>query len=454
MAAPAQPGARQGLSGRCHLTPAGAGIIGAGVAILGIAFYALNLLLFAVALLAIGFVAIEYLGFAWNTRGFDADWFGSRREGTVPRVDVHGTGSAGLTLSHQGRQGFYVEIFDTHPDDFEMKAGSPRLRTFLSPGETCTLFYVFRPGTRGLYTVGPTTVVAHDALGIVFRTAVLDTRTTLFVTPPRPALGLGASFARIRTRFLGAQALRRRGYGTEFRSLREYQPTDDYRTIAWKRSTKGKYFIREFEQENRQDFLVLLDTSAGMSVGLPGESALDKAVEAAQVLAAYVARREDRIGLLGWASGATVYLPPGRGPGHLTALTRALAAVRVEEKAFQGSAALEFLTKNLPTRTHVILFTALTDPSDAFRAAYPRFTAKGHRLYTFTPSVRSFYPPVPSETDDRALRIALEMEARRHHSATQAVQALGIPLFSYEHAGAVDPVVALYSSLRAWGYAR
>jgi uncharacterized protein (DUF58 family) len=444
----------QGVAGRCHLTPAGAGVIGAGIAILGLSLYALNLLLFAVALLAIGFVAIEYLGFAWLTRGFDERWFGARREGTVPRVDVHGTGSAGVTLSHQGPRGIYVEIFDSHPDDFEMRVGSPRLRTFLSPGASATLFYVFRPGTRGLYTVGPTSVVAHDALGLVFRTALLDTRANLFVTPPRPALGAGASFARLHTRMLGVQSLRRRGYGTEFRSLREYLPTDDYRTIAWKRSGKGKYYVREFEQENRQDFLVLLDTSAGMSVGLPGQAALDKAVEAAQVLIAYVAKREDRIGLLGWASGASVFVPPGRGPAHFTTLTRALAAVQVEQRPFDGAGALAFLSGNLKSRTHVIVFTALTDPTSPFRSAYGTFTSKGHRLYAFTPSVGSFYPPVPPGLDDRALRIAREVEGRREHGAVQSVHALGIPLFTYEGGGAVDPVVALYTSLRAWGSAR
>ena len=439
---------------RGHLTPVGTGIIGAGVAILGLALYTLNILLFVVALLAIAFAGVEYLLFCYSTRGFGPEWFAARREGVLSRVDVQGTGSAGLTLALKGPRGFYAEIFDGHPQDFEVVAGSPRLSTYLGAGEEATLFYVFRPRTRGLYTVGPTTVVAHDALGLAFRSIDLDTRANLFVTPARPSLGLGAAFARLRTRFLGAQALRRRGYGTEFRSLREYLPTDDYRTIAWKRSGKGKLFIREFEQENRQDFLVLLDASATMSVGIPGQSALDKAVEATQVLAAYVARREDRIGLLAWASGPKAFVEPGRGPNHVSLLSRALAGVQPEGQPFRGDLAMEFLREKLRTRTHVFLFTGLSDPTDPFRAAYSRFTAKGHRLYAFTPSVSSFYPPLPEGLDQRVLALSQELEARRMTIATTAIRGLGIPLFPYERRGAVDPVVELYASVRSWGFAR
>lgn len=439
---------------RPRLSPQGAGIIGGGVAILGLALYALNILLFVVALLAIAFVAVEYLLFAWSTWGFGPDWFAARRDGVLSRVDVSGTGSVGLTLAHRGPRGFYVEVFDSYPDEFDMLAGSPRLRTYFAPQERVTLFYVFRPSTRGLYTVGPTTVVAHDALGLAFRSIELDTRANLFVTPSRPSLGLGASFARLRTRFLGTQALRRRGYGTEFRSLREYLPTDDYRTIAWKRSGKGKLFIREFEQENRQDFLVLLDASTSMAVGVPGSTALDKAVEATQVLAAYVGRREDRIGLLAWASGPTTYVPPGRGPNHISVLSRSLAAVQAENKPFRGEGALDFLREKLRSRTHVFLFTGLADPSEPFRVAYGRFSAKGHKLYAFTPSVPSFYPPLPRTIDQRLFELAKELDARRMNVATTSVRALGIPLFPYERRGAVDPVVELYASVRSWGFAR
>jgi uncharacterized protein (DUF58 family) len=116
------------------------------------------------------------------------------------------------------------------------------------------------------------------------------------------------------------------GDGRELRELRDHQPGDPLRRIAWRASARrGKLLVREYEREERDVVWLLLDASVELWAGKPGSAPLDHAVdEVAAVLERHLARG-DRVGLGILASRTLAWLPPDRGPSHSMRMLNALA---------------------------------------------------------------------------------------------------------------------------------
>jgi uncharacterized protein (DUF58 family) len=88
------------------------------------------------------------------------------------------------------------------------------------------------------------------------------------------------------------------GGGTELRELREMQPGDPFKQIAWKASAKrGRWLVREVEQEVQETRTIVLDVSGTMRGGPEGRRKLDYAIEAVAAEARRSIGRGDRVGL-------------------------------------------------------------------------------------------------------------------------------------------------------------
>ena len=119
---------------------------------------------------------------------------------------------------------------------------------------------------------------------------------TVRVLPPfHSRKHLPSRLARLRE-LDGRSAVRVRGQGTEFDSLREYVRGDDVRSIDWRASARTKdVVVRTWQPERDRRVVIVLDTgrtSAGRVGDIPR---LDSAMDAALLLAALAARAGDRI---------------------------------------------------------------------------------------------------------------------------------------------------------------
>ena len=94
------------------------------------------------------------------------------------------------------------------------------------------------------------------------------------------------------------RAGRRRGDGTELHELREHHPGDAFRRIAWKASARrGVLVVKEFEREERDVVVMVLDASVELWSGPMGGAPLDRAIDAAATLAVHHIGRGDLVGL-------------------------------------------------------------------------------------------------------------------------------------------------------------
>jgi uncharacterized protein (DUF58 family) len=424
-----------------------------GLALL-VAAFALELLLLLAAVAAFGLVAGEILLFHLSPAPPD-DWKGSR--GETPVVLSPGARAATeVEVEYRGPAAQLASFTDLLP--YALIAAPPGQTPprWWRTGDRAVLRSELRASARGSHVVGPLAITLLSPRRLAWEQRFLpETRSTLKVIPPAPIERVQRIGFSLYTRVQGRLALRRRGFGTEFRSLRPYEPDDDLRHVAWRRSRPGQWYVREFEQESRQDFLLLLDVTPSMLVGLPGQNALDRAVEAASLVTAFVARSgEDRVGLATATNEIRQYLRPSRGARHFRILTENLAYLRTVNGQFALAPALNELTRRLPKNTHVLLFSPLREPLQELHVAYARFRHRGHRLYAFVPQAGAFYPdPSPRAPGLRVLEWAREEEGRRTAALLSDLRGEGVPVFPYDRRGASGRVVETYAQLRAWGIA-
>lgn len=429
--------------------------ITAALAALLLGLYAMNAVLELVAVAAFGFLVSEMLWFEGRFASFGPDWFDIVRSPGPRRMPCDGDLATSVTLTLRNGPGFRAEVYETVPEAFDVREGATRLRTYVAPGEPVRLSYVVRPRVRGGYRLGPLNVIARDGFGLCYRVAVAGGDRPLTVVPPTISGRLGRIGVALFTRVQAGLSMRRRGFGSEFRSLRPYLPDDDVRHIAWKRSSPGNLYVREFDQESRQEFLVVLDLTRGMDAGLWGRNGLDVAVEAGALLANLIARTgEDRVGLLTYADGVFQYLAPGRGPGHFRRLFDNLALAAHRPGTCPLPDLLSQATARLRVRTHLFVFSSADQTGPGLDRAYASLRAHGHRAYLFVPERPGFYPDLPTPDPTGAMAWANAEETARFGAAITAARAEGLPVFPYDRRGAGDRVIFAYTQIRAWGSVR
>ena len=175
-------------------------------------------------------------------------------------------------------------------------ASGNRHRIALSPGDRVLLRTPLRPRRRGDLRALGVTVRLRGPLGLAARQKTLDVPGTVRSLPPfESRKHLPSRLARLRE-LDGRAAIRVRGQGTEFDSLREYVRGDDVRSIDWRASARNRnVVVRTWQPERDRRVVLVLDTSRTSAGRVEDVPRLDSAMDAALLLAALAARAGDRI---------------------------------------------------------------------------------------------------------------------------------------------------------------
>lgn len=103
---------------------------------------------------------------------------------------------------------------------------------------------------------------------------------------------------RSKSRAMAGRNGRQRGDGTDLHELREHSPGDSFRRIAWKASARrGKLVVKEFEREERDVVVVVVDASVELWSGAIGAAPLDRAVDLVATLVHHHEAQGDLVGL-------------------------------------------------------------------------------------------------------------------------------------------------------------
>ncbi len=301
-------------------------------------------------------VGIEYL-----------DWV---RE-TPPRWSVGEANRVTVTLTNDDERAATVVARETPPPGFagERRPAHP---VTVPPFGHARIAFEFTPAERGCFEFGEVGVRTVGPLGLGGWQGTLPTRQEARVYPDIKAVRSYALQQRRGSRETGTRVARYPGVGTEFESLREYRPGDEYRAIDWKATARlGEPIVRSFEAERSQTIILAVDAGRLMTPRVGDLTRLDRAVNAALLLAWLATRGDDLVGLIVFGRDVQRWVPPRKGSRQFRTVLDALYAVKgsLEEPDYDG--ALKFLAAHLRKRSLVVMFTELAGAEASARLLSP-----------------------------------------------------------------------------------
>jgi len=222
----------------------------------------------------------------------------------------------------------------------------------------------FVPRERGRLRFGATYLWVENRIGLLRRRFRVEGDAELRVFPDLAAVNEYGVLAKRSTLVdAGFRALRQRGVGTEFESLREYRPGDPFRLVDWKATARrGRTMVAQYEVERSQNVVIALDCGRLMTPRLGLQRKFDYALAAALSIARIAERADDNVGVLAFAARPLLDIAPRRGAAHVAALARATYDLqpRLEEPDYETTFAT--LARRHTKRSLIVLFTDLFDP--------------------------------------------------------------------------------------------
>ncbi|MBD3176124.1 MAG: DUF58 domain-containing protein [Armatimonadia bacterium] len=327
--------------------------------------------LFCGLLVALGFspwLPWAVVGLLMGAAVLDALWMisgrdlGARRE-MAPRLGMGAKNPVRIAVSNGSDRPVEVRIRDEVP--LKLRPDPEVVSTVVAPGAEAVAEYAVFPRERGAVELGQICLRWRGPLGLVWgqrRFEADEEARTAKVYPRYVDYGRFILESRIKLRREGPQRLRIAQRADEFESLRDYVPGDDVRRVDWKATARQRRLItRNYEEERSKDVLILIDAGRMMAPEAHGLTKLDRAINAALMIASVAAERKDKVGLFVFADEPIVFIPPAHGKAQINRFMDALYDVHVKLVEPNFSRAFGYLKSKHRKRGMVIMFTDLID---------------------------------------------------------------------------------------------
>ncbi|MGN6611631.1 MAG: DUF58 domain-containing protein, partial [Angustibacter sp.] len=244
----------------------------------------------------------------------------------------------------------------------------------------------------------------------------------------------------------GRSAVRRRGQGTEFDSLRDYVEGDDVRSIDWRATARRRsVVVRTWQPEQHRHVVIVVDTSR-TSAGRVGDvPRLDAAMDAALLLTALASRAHDRVDVVAGDQVVRVRVGGSAERGSLLAdVVSALAPVDASLVEADWTALVSGLIGRGHHRALVVLLTPL-EPAAVEEGLFPVLPAlvARHRVVVASvsdPAVTALRLARDSAEDAYGAAAAERTTAQRRRVA-EALERMGVDVIDAD-ADALPPRLA------------
>ncbi|MDR3708954.1 MAG: DUF58 domain-containing protein [Capsulimonadaceae bacterium] len=315
-----------------------------------------------------------------------------------------------------------LTVRDEPPVDFD----SGRVATFIlalsATHRDETISYHVRPPAKGDYEFGDTYIGYDGYFGLIRRVARIRTRQDVRVYPNLVETAKYDMLARSgRLMQVGIRNYRQRGEGSEFESLREYVPGDEYRKIDWAATARRhKLISRQYQVERAQNIVLVIDAGRNMLQKVGATAKIDYVINTALMLGYVASSSDDRVGLMVFDGEVRTFIPPGKGKTQVYRLLDALYNVSAVMVESDYDAAFKDLAARWRRRSLVVLFTDLVDTdSSAQMLSALSILERRHRVLCVTvsdPSIVASARDVPEEPADvfrKAVSVQVLQERRQ-----------------------------------------
>jgi len=282
----------------------------------------------------------------------------------------------------------------------------------LKPGEVRDNYYSIKPGTFGVYSLGPTQVSYEDTSGVSIADSSMDETSVIVVLPKTTDRLTHFKISPRKTKpWPGEIVARRVGLGIDNYSIRQYMPGDSFRRINWRataRASEDDLLLNEQTAELGADTMIVVDARPASNLISPaGDSLVKNSLRAAISISDKLLRDRNRVGLVTIGLD-TSRIPPGYGRRQYNRLVLALIRVKAGGM-FSFENIPSYLKYFYPHLAQVVMVSPLLD-RDAFNAT-GEIARSGYELLVLSPNPVDYTSATKShrETENRTLRISLEL---------------------------------------------
>ncbi len=290
----------------------------------------------------------------------------------------------------RGRRGFRIAIRDAMPEACEVVNGYSRLKLDKRDEDGFSLVYKLKPQVCGHMKLSGVMVSIMDPNGMFQGQRYLKLSQSLTVLPflVRPQTTASIMKTNNLQRVLGHHRHKSPGISAELLGIRDYQPGDPPRSIAWKPTARlGRLMSCEYESEVPVRATVFGDLSCYQFVGRPGAAVADRIITATASVTRLLLSDRDPVSIVMASERGAVRLPHGQGERQLTKTMHYLLM------AADPNPRLEYVTDR--ELVHVV-----------FRECYRRFPELFDRRVSFLPQGRTILRPFASKFSRIKSRLA------------------------------------------------
>lgn len=266
-----------------------------------------------------------------------------------------------LIVGNRSRRELQVEVRDDIPDECEATPEEFSLR--LPPQSRSLVDYELRARRRGAFYLENIYLRVSSRLKLWQRHLRFSAANELDVYPDMRQMREYALLARAdRLNLMGMRRARRIGQDNEFERLRDYTLDDNYKHIDWRSTARrGKLTVKDFQANQSQRVVFLIDCGRMMTLTSQGISLLDHALNATLMLSYVALRRGDSVGLVCFADEIQRYVPPRSGMNQMNRLLHASFDRSAQLVESRYDEAFVYLNSHCRKRSLVILITNIID---------------------------------------------------------------------------------------------
>jgi uncharacterized protein (DUF58 family) len=270
-----------------------------------------------------------------------------------------------LNVLNRAEREYAASLRDGYPTSFT--ATPPEFELQLKPRTRSSMHYELMASRRGAFALEAAHLRVESRWRLWARYIVYRVESVIHVYPDMKQLAEYAVLARTnRLSLMGVRRTRRVGQDNEFERLRDYTRDDIFKHIHWRSTARrSKLTVKDFQANQSQRILFLIDCGRMMTNEAAGLSLLDHALNAMLMMSYVALRQGDSVGLLSFSDEIHGFVPPRGGMRQMNQLLHASfdRYPRLVESRYDE--AFLYLSAHCRKRALVVLITNVIDEVNA-----------------------------------------------------------------------------------------
>ncbi len=293
---------------------------------------------------------------------------------------------------------YFFEIIDRFPGASPGEEERSLFVLNMKPVEKKVISYATNCYKRGLWKIGPVSIISQDALGFFMRTQTINIYSEILIYPSLFKIFDFPQLASGSVSWLGVETAKISGDSHEFFGIREYERGDAISRIHWPSSAKhNRLIVKQFERNAVREATIVIDLKKGHDIGSGKETTLEYSVKIAGSISRYLLDEGAFVQIIGYGREAMI-LPFGKGESHKFKILEYLAKVR-SDGAFNLDQVLDEASFAAPHRSTLIVIMLDNDIESITRLV--QFKVRGVKLIIVALAVSTFGPIGQDEYLDR-----------------------------------------------------